>query len=205
MKITSILKQINQSDRYSIFVDEKYSFSLSANALLDSKIIRGQEISQQELSDFQKKSEDDKVYDQTLRFVALRPRTKAEVIAYLKKKNSPAPLVEQITNKLQTLNLINDAQFAQSFVNDRRLLRPTSRRKMIVDLRKKHVAKDVAEVIVGTSQEDERAALAAIVARKRRQSIYRDDVKLMQYLSRQGFSYNDIKAVVKGANETDYN
>jgi regulatory protein len=203
MKITTILKQINQSDRYSIFVDDGYAFSLSANALLESKLMRGQEISQQELSEFKQKSDDDKLYNQTLRFVALRPRTKAEVTTYLTKKHSPSPLVEQITNKLQSIGLLDDTQFAQSFVHDRRLLRPTSRRKMIIDLQKKRVSKDIAEEIVGTSQEDERAALSLIVERKRRQSAYKDNVKLMQYLSRQGFKYEDIKAVLNNSQDLD--
>jgi regulatory protein len=203
MKITTILKQINQSDRYSIFVDDGYAFSLSANALLESKLMRGQEISQQELSEFKQKSDDDKLYNQTLRFVALRPRTKAEVTTYLTKKHSPSPLVEQITNKLQSIGLLDDTQFAQSFVHDRRLLRPTSRRKMIIDLQKKRVSKDIAEEIVGTSQEDERAALSLIVERKRRQSAYKDNVKLMQYLSRQGFKYEDIKAVLNKSQDLD--
>jgi regulatory protein len=202
MKITAILKQINQSDRYSIFVDDKYSFSLSANALLESKLERGLEVSQTDVEDLIQKSNQDKLYNQTLNYVALRPRTKAEVVSYLKRKDSPAPIIEQITNKLSSIGLLNDAKFAQSFVNDRRLLRPTSRRKMIIDLRKKHVANDIAEQVVGQSQEDERAALSEIITKKRRQSAYQDDLKLTRYLIGQGFNYGDIKAVLKDPDNT---
>jgi regulatory protein len=203
MKITAIIKQIGRDDRYSIFVDGEYIFSLSGSALLDSKLIRNQELSKEELKVFQQKSADDKLYNQTLSFVALRPRTKAEVEDYLKKKHSPAPLVEQITNKLYAIGLLDDAKYAQSFVNDRRLLRPTSRRKMIVDLRKKNVSKDVAEEIVGSSKEDELAALLALIARKRRQPAYRDNLKLMQYLSRQGFRYEDIKTALRQSEDVE--
>jgi SOS response regulatory protein OraA/RecX len=93
--------------------------------------------------------------------------------------------------------LIDDEKFAEAFVNDRRLLRPTSRRKLILELRKKRVADEVIQAAVGSEQQDEQAALQAIIESKRRQSRYRDDLKLMQYLARQGFSYGDIKAALQ--------
>ncbi|PIZ61835.1 hypothetical protein COY17_03540, partial [Candidatus Saccharibacteria bacterium CG_4_10_14_0_2_um_filter_52_9] len=76
------------------------------------------------------------------------------------------------------------------------LLRPTSRRKMMLELRKKHVADDTIQVALGEEQADEQAALLDIIERKRRQSKYQDDLKLMQYLARQGFGYHDIKAAL---------
>jgi regulatory protein len=54
MKITAIKQQVKQQGRYSIFVEGKYSFSLSDVALLDSKLIRGQELTEQEVRNFQK-------------------------------------------------------------------------------------------------------------------------------------------------------
>ncbi|HET7320783.1 MAG TPA: RecX family transcriptional regulator, partial [Candidatus Saccharimonadales bacterium] len=89
----------------------------------------------------------------------------------------------------------------EMFVNDRRLLRPTSKRKLITELRKKHVAGDVIEQAVGNEYEDEQTALAAIVARKRKQTKYLDDLKLMQYLARQGFNYDDIKRALNQESE----
>jgi hypothetical protein len=46
MKITAIKQQVKRQGRYSIFVDDKYAFSLSENALLDQKITIGLEIGQ---------------------------------------------------------------------------------------------------------------------------------------------------------------
>ena len=44
MKITSIKQQVKRADRYSIYVDDKYSFSLSEQELLSIKIKVGQEV-----------------------------------------------------------------------------------------------------------------------------------------------------------------
>jgi len=39
--------------------------------------------------------------------------------------------------------------------------------------------------------------LRELIAKKRQQSRYQDKLKLMQYLSRQGFGYGDIKTVLE--------
>lgn len=196
MKITKITQQLKRADRYSVFVDDKYSFSLSEAALLDSKIHSGQELTRDQVGEFKKLSADDKLYNQTLRYVAMRPRTQWEIETYLARKGGSPALTEQIVNKLTNIDLLNDEKFARAFVADRRLLRPTSRRKLIAELKKKHVPNEYIEQAVGSEKEDERSALGDIIMRKRRQTKYQDDLKLMQYLARQGFSYDDIKSVL---------
>lgn len=197
MKITSIKQQAKRVDRYSIFIDEDYAFSLSEGSLLDSRLAKGDELTRQQVEDFKQLSADDKLYNLVIRYIAIRPRSQWEIETYLDRKDSPAPKIEQITNKLSRLGLIDDTKFAQAFVNDRRLLRPTSRRKMIIELKKKHVANDTIMAVVGNESADERHALVDIVQRKRKQTRYQDDLKLIQYLARQGFSYGDIKAALQ--------
>lgn len=197
MKITKIVQQVKRADRYSVFVDEKYSFSLSESALLESKLHSGQELTQEEVGEFKKLSADDKLYHQTLRYVAMRPRTAWEIQTYLTRKGASPALTDVILNKLSIIGLIDDEKLAKAFVTDRRLLRPTSRRKLVAELRKKHVANDIIERAIGSEQSDERAALREVIAKKRKQTKYQDDLKLMQYLARQGFSYDDIKSALQ--------
>lgn len=194
MKITSIKQQVKRADRYSIFVEGKYAFSLSESALLESKLASGQELNDQQVKEYKKLSEDDKLYNQTLRYVAMRPRSQWEIQFYLeKKKKASPPLIETILNKLSNIDLINDEQLARALVHDRQLLRPTSRRKIIAELRKKHIADEIIQRVMQDQSPGDRAALLAVMERKRRQSKYQDDTKLMQYLARQGFGYDDIK------------
>lgn len=203
MKITKITQQIKRGDRYSIFVDEKYSFSLSESALLESKLHSGQELSKEEVGEYKKLSADDKLYNQTLRYVAMRPRTAWEIETYLERKGGTPALAEQILNKLTDIGLIDDEKYAKAFVADRRLLRPTSRRKLIMELRKKHIPGELIEQAVGSEKEDERTSLAEVIAKKRKQSKYQDDLKLMQYLARQGFNYDDIKSALASGQPDD--
>jgi len=196
MKITSIKQQVKRGDRYSIFVEGKYSFSLSESALLQSKLTSGQELSQEQVGEYKKLSADDKLYNRTLRYVAMRPRSRWEVEFYLQRKQASPALIEQILNKLSDIDLLNDAKFATAFVNDRRLLRPTSKRKLMAELRKKRLPDDIIQQAIKGEDGEEQAALQAVIERKRRQTKYQDDEKLMQYLARQGFGYDDIKSAL---------
>lgn len=196
MKITKITQQVKRADRYSVFVDEKYSFSLSEPALLESRLHSGQELTREQVGEFKKLSADDKIYNQTLRYVAMRPRTRWEIESYLTRKGGSPALTEQIVNKLINIDLINDEKFVRAFIADRKLLRPTSRRKLIMELRKKHLDNDVIEAAMAEDTPDEQATLREVISRKRRQTRYQDDTKLMQYLARQGFGYSDIKSAL---------
>jgi regulatory protein len=202
MKITSIKQQVKRADRYSIFVDEKYSFSLSEAALLRSGLASGQELTRQQIDDYKQLSADDKTYNRALRYVAMRPRSTWELATYLQRKEAPEALVTSIIEKLTELGLLNDAAFAASFVRDRQLLRPTSRRKLILELKKKRLAEEHIQAALGQDEVNETTSLQQVIAKKRRQSKYQDDEKLMQYLARQGFGYGDIKSAL--AHDEDY-
>jgi regulatory protein len=199
MKITSIKQQIKRADRYSVFVEGKYEFSLSEGALLESKVASGQELTKEQLGEFKKLSADDKLYNQTLRYVAMRPRTEWEIEFYLERKSASPPLVESILNKLSNIGLIDDRKYAQAFINDRKLLRPASRRKITAELRKKRVADEIIQQVTSAEELDDQTALRAVIERKRRQTKYQDDTKLMQYLARQGFGYDDIKSALQNS------
>lgn len=196
MKITAISQQEKLKGRYSIFVDEKYAFSLSDMALLDSKLYVGQELTKDEVGKFKELSKEDKIYGQVLRYSALRPRSRWELEFYMQRKDVPAPLQAQILNKLSDLGFVDDKKFAVSWVQNRHVLKPTSRRRLVLELRQKRVPDEIIQEVLAEDETDEQETLRDLIARKRKQSKYQDNTKLMQYLARQGFSYDDIKSAL---------
>lgn len=193
MKITAIKQQVKNTQRYSIFVDGKYSFSLSELALINSELKLGQELTKTELAKLKEESDFDKAYNRVLNLLARRVRSEWEVRDYLKRKKYNAEMTEKILNKLSDRRLINDLAFAQAWVENRRLLKSTSKRRLIQELRQKRVSDEIIDEVMETDETDELEVLKELVAKKRQQTRYKDDLKLMQYLSRQGFNYDDIK------------
>jgi len=196
MKITAIKQQVKQQGRYSIFVEGKYSFSLSEAALLNSKIASGQELTPAQVTDYKKLSLDDKLYNQALRYAVMRTRSTWELENYLQRKKADPLLSQQIINKLSNLKLVDDITFARSWVANRRLLKPVSRRRLTQELRAKRVADEIIEAVLLEDDTDEQTSLRELIAKKRRQTKYQDDTKLVQFLARQGFGYDDIKTAL---------
>lgn len=201
MKVTAIKPQVKRDNRFSVFVDGKYSFSLSDTALLESKLVPGQELDGRALKQLQQLAVEDGLYDRALRYAALRIRSTYEMKSYLQRNKASPALTQQILNKLSKLAMVDDKRFAQSYIADRQRLRPTSRRKMFMELRAKRVADEVIEQVLDNAEGSDLTALRELIERKRRLSRYRDDLKLMQYLSRQGFGYGDIKAALQPGDE----
>ncbi len=193
MNITDIKQQVKRQGRYSLFVDGKYAFSLSEAALLDSKLSVGRELNEVELAKFKQLSDDDKLYNNALAYASLRPRSTWEMEQYMQRKKSSPDLARKTLSKLSNIGLLDEEAFARSWVASRRLLKPTSRRKLLQELRAKRVADDIAQKVLEEDGPDEHELLVELIARKRKQTRYQDDQKLMRYLAGQGFGYGDIK------------
>lgn len=198
MKITSIKQQANRADRYSIFVDGDYAFSLSENALLASGLASGQELTKQQIKDYKKLSAEDKLFNRALKYVAMRPRSVWEMKTYLERKGAAPETSRQLIQKLAELELLDDYKFALAFVRDRALLKPSSRRKLTAELAKKHIDSGTIEAVLAEACPSDEAALRWHIDKARRQSKYaKDQQKLMAYLARQGFNYSDIKQLLE--------
>jgi len=194
MNITAITQQGRQKGRYSIFVDDKYCFSLSTDALLETKLYVGQDLTEAEVKSYTKLSADDKAYNLALAHVLRRMRSSYEFDAYCKDKDYDDALSQRIRDRLERLGLIDDEKFAEAWIRNRRLLKPMSRRRLTLELKQKRVPEDVIEQAMARDESDERDTLRELIQKRRRQLKYQDDLKLMQYLVRQGFSYDDIRA-----------
>lgn len=193
MKVTAITEQVKIKGRYSIYVDEKFAFGISESGLIDSGIHIGLELDETKLAELSQAAETDKQYSMVLSLIARRPRSIWEVQTYLQRKKLDDPTIKLITERLKDKQLIDDMDFAQRWVENRRLLKPTSYRKLRLELLQKHVPSGVVDRVLAEDNTTELDVLKQEVSRKRKLNRYQDDTKLMQYLARQGYAYDDIK------------
>ena len=103
MKITSIKQQVKNPGRVSIFIDDRYEFSLSLDELVKYKLKNDQEFDKAELKKFKKISEDGKLRMRSLEWLLNRPHSEREFRDYLyRKKTEPEQidsLVAEFTDK----------------------------------------------------------------------------------------------------------
>jgi regulatory protein len=201
MKITDIKQQQKRQDRYSIFVDKKYSLALSESELLSAGIKIGQELSETELTGLKDTATIDKGVYRVIELVSRRPRSKWEIEDYLKRKKYEAKEIAKIIKSVDDKGYVNDEDFARRWVENRHLLKPISVRKLRLELKQKRVGEETIQKVLGDDDTDEKEVLKELIDKKRRQTRYQDEQKLISYLARQGFNYGDIKDVLSGQND----
>ena len=216
MHISNISIQARNPNRVNVSIDGKYRFSLDIAQLVDAGLKKGQEIEEERLAELESESEFGKLYARTLEYCLMRPHSAREVRDYLYKKTrvtkyksrrngeileregaSPA-LTERVFDRLEQKGYIDDEKFARYWLENRNQAKGSSLRKLTNELRVKGISTSIIEVIVAESDRSDDEELAKIIVKKR--SKYPDDQKLMQYLARQGFSYDDIKLALAGDN-----
>ncbi|MCL1877040.1 RecX family transcriptional regulator [Candidatus Saccharibacteria bacterium] len=196
MKITKISPAVKTAGRYNVFVDEEFSFSLDESQLVKLGLRNGQEFSAEELAELKSESDFGKNYIRAVDLISRRLRSEREIRDYAFRKQWTKENTARVIERLRERGYLNDAKFAESFVRSRANLRNFSRRKMELELMKKGISKNIIGEILSESDEfDESAALQKLIAKKR--THYTDERKLIAYLMRQGFSYDDIKSNLK--------
>lgn len=196
MKITSIKQQQKNQDRASIFVDGKYTFSLSLGELVAEKLKIHQEVSEADLKRLKKLSDDGKLRARTLEWVLNRPRSVRELKDYLYRKKAEPEQIEKITTELLARNYLDEQRFAKWLI-DLRHRAGKSDRAIKNELYKKGLDRELISESLKSEEGSEVERLNKLVAKKRNLTRYKNDPqKLTQFLLRQGFSYEDVKRVL---------
>ncbi len=207
MKITGLSAQQKNSNRINVLVDGRYRFSLDVFQLSNLRIRVGQEYTEQELQALETESQFGKVYARALEYCLARPHSAKEVRDYLYrktldtrmktggvKKGVTKEVTERVFDTLVEKGYINDENFARFWLENRRLKKGASQRLLTAELRAKGIEQGIIDALLAESPRTDDDELKKVIAKKRAR--YPDQQKLIQYLVRQGFLYDDIKAAL---------
>ncbi len=231
--ITDIRQGVKNPNRANIFINDKYAFSLDISQVVDFKLKVGLEISEKELAEYKKASEFGKLYQRTLEWVLMRPRSVRETKDYLNRKlktsssdsflrarlsstirgprgerygaqslkslpvgrerssEDISEFSQTILDRLIEKGYIDDTKFARYYVENRFVKKGISRKRLKMELMKKGISKEIIDEVVDARDDEEE--ILKIIAKKRAKY---DDDKLIQYLCRQGFSYQLAQSLV---------
>ena len=197
-KVTDIRQAVKNQNRVNVFVNGKYAFSLDLAQLVDLKLKIGKEITEDELAEYKRLSEFGKLYQRTLEWVLTRPRSVKETEDYLYKKIYEKKLeknyLNNIIEKLKSRNYLDDEKFAEWYVENRFVKKGVSERRLRMELMKKGIGGEAVEKALRGSGRNDEEEVRKIIAKKRARY---DDEKLIQYLCRQGFSYELVQNLVQ--------
>lgn len=212
MKVTAITAQQRDPNRVNIHVDGLYRFSLDIRQVIDLGLKIGNEYSDEELTHLEDESQFGKLYNRSLEYCLSRPHSQREVKDYLYrktrdtrtktgaiKKGVSTELTTRVFDRLVERGYVDDEAFTRFWVENRNLKKGVSKRKLQAELQSKGIATDIIEHYLAVSPRNDEDELQKIILKKRLR--YPDDQKLLQYLARQGFSYDDSKRALERSSE----
>ena len=224
LKITNMKQGVKNPNRVNVFVNDKYAFSLDVVQVVDLGVKVGQKISEERLAELKNASEFGKLYQRTLEWVLVRPRSVRETRDYLQRKLREAssgtasrrPVFTggaRLRSRQQPPKDPSEAspEFSdgiisrlceKGYLDDERFAEWYVENRFVKKgiskkrLKMELVKKGVASDIVEEvlTKRNDEEELLKIIAKKRNKY---DDEKLINYLCRQGFEFQLVQNLVR--------
>ena len=210
--ITNLTSQVRDVDRVNVFIDGTYHLSLTTRQVVDLGIKIGQSIDDNKKLQLEEHSVFGKVFTRTLEWSLSRPRSVRELEQYLYRKTQdrstrrkdgqayilkgvPELVVEEVARSIVSKGYVDDASFARFWVEHRMQRKGVSLRRLRAELAQKGVERDVIEVAMSECERTDESEIIKVINKKR--NTYKTEDKLIGYLARQGFSYDEIKKALE--------
>jgi regulatory protein len=187
--------------RVNVFVEGSFAFSLEEE--LAARLRVGQPLEQLKSADLLREDEQARAMESALAYFAHRPRSERELRDYLTRRETPPEVLEAVIGRLVELQLVDDAAFAQYWVENRQQHRPRGGRLLTQELRRKGISQElVVEAVEATTEQEDPAAAAYRAAQRKAQALSRLEPRefqnrLSQYLLRRGFDFEAVRSAVQ--------
>ncbi len=155
----------------------------------------------------------DKYYLKAVYYLKFRGRSVKEMREYLKKKNTPDEMAERVIAKLIEERFLNDYEFARQWIESRARFKPKGRRVVVMELKQKGISQETIDEVLAEEFSDDvpdeteqlRNLVDQRIGKYRGMDRYEIYQKLGAYLSRRGFSWEQIKRSIDDNLEKEYN
>lgn len=188
-KITALKVQKRNPQRVNVYLDGEFAFGLAR--IVAAWLEVGQEISAEKAARLQEEDGREVAYQKALNFLNYRPRSRAEVRSHLQKKGISDADCEDVLARLERSGLLDDARFAELWVENRGDLRPRGRRALAYELRQRGIEDKLIDQTLEDLDEDEMAYQAASKQFRKYRNLEWPDFrkKMYAHLARRGFNY----------------
>jgi regulatory protein len=199
-RITAIEAQRRQRGRVNVYIHDQFAFSVSEAVATRFALRPGLVLAAADVATLAKDDDFQVALDSALRFLAFRQRSEREVRQNLARKGIADALIEPVIVRLKELRLIDDAAFAQFWVENRDRFNPRGARALRSELFGKGVAREMVDDAIAEGDDEELRAHA--VAAKKATRLQGLDYhsfcrRIIETLVRRGFSYDIASRVAR--------
>lgn len=145
-----------------------------------------------------------KAKSDALRLLSFSARSSSELRKRLQMKRFSSDLIDQVIESFTRQGLLDDKKFAKLYAESRVYNRPTGRKNLEMDLKKKGLAPElVSETLSELKDYDEKAMAKELVIRRLRSmkgiSAQKKKARLFGFLKRRGFGNDSIFSAMNEA------
>ena len=136
-----------------------------------------------------------------LRLLSFSARSASELRSRLKLKRYPDDLVEEVIDSFQKQGLIDDVKFAKLFAESRVYSRPSGKRQLEIDLKKKGLSGELVRQTVDNLKDYDEKEMVRTLALRRLKGMSgvskeKKKMRIYGFLKRRGFTNDAIFPVL---------
>ncbi len=199
MKITDITKQKNDPDRRSIFIDGEFAFGMESEDVYLYKLKIGEELTAERYAMLTDELAYTKAKNAAMKYLGHRARTEKEVRLKLGGEYSEET-IDRVIEMLKKYRFVDDEDYARLYVKDCLELKGWGARRILDELKKRGIAKELAEPYLADTGEKMLEKAQKLLEKRVKGSIsgFKEYKKQMDFLIRRGFDYQTAKEALKG-------
>ncbi|MFP7774170.1 recombination regulator RecX [Ligilactobacillus sp. LYQ112] len=114
--ITAIEAQKHHAHRFNVYLNGEYAFPVSEQVLVDFTLHKGQELDTTQIEQITAADTTSRAYSQALDYLSHQLRTTQEVQTALRKRTVPPEIIETVCARLKDQHLLDDQEYANSYV-----------------------------------------------------------------------------------------
>lgn len=200
IEITKIEKQKNNDKRYSVFINDEFSFGIDEVDLLYYKIQQNSILTEEKYQYIMENLVLKKAKDKALKYLSYKMRAKSEVIKKLQQLDFTQDVIDKVLQFLENYNYVNDDDFAKCYIKDKINVKGYGSLKISYQLKLLGIHEDIYEKYLYDEHFVNELDKIKTLIYKKMKNIdlnnidYKEKQKLFNYLARRGFSYDNIKS-----------
>lgn len=199
--ISKISRQKNNQQRYNIYINDEYSFSVDESTLIKFGLTKGKVLDQFEIDEINYEDEIAKAFNAGLYYLSFQMRSEHEVKKKLLDKGYGESVVLEAIQKLSKLGFLNDETYSKALLESKKRFQKKGPYAIKEDLRKKGIDKSLQDKVLGTFSYDEQKQLATQLAEKTvklnsKKTPTQIKQKIQETLLRKGYSFSIVEDVL---------
>lgn len=199
--ITKITRQKRNEERYNIYVNEEYAFSVDENILVQYGLTKGKTLDEWTIGDIGFDDEVSRAFNRALGYLTYQMRSEDEVRKKLLAAEFGEAVIHEAIHKLTRLGFLNDTEYSKAFVDTKKNTMKKGPRAIQQELKRKGIDDDTREQALAHFDEVEQLKLATQLADKKlrqetKKTPMQQKQKIQEFLLRKGYSFAIIERVI---------